>query len=396
MKPRVSPIALLSFLPALIGIMALLTLSRGSAPWDSISAVLVAVCAIGVVTAQTKKLASQQATDAALRITAERAHQREHDPYKASVVDLCDLALPIWRRQLHTAETQLETAVTGLTNNFSTLVQRLDSAANASYHATGLQVDGQSSNEQVSLASVISGSQQKLGMVTQLLHEALDDKRHMLRESQRLVEFTAELKQMAVDVSSIADQTNLLALNAAIEAARAGDAGRGFAVVADEVRKLSTRSGEIGKHITAKIEIITRAIGESSSLIDLAAQRDAVSRKTVEGEIEQVLENFAKTSHTLSSAAETLRTENLAIKTSVNEALVQLQFQDRVSQLLSHLNSSTCAVGTALRSSAETLSPIDVGHITRSIEASYTMQEERETHHGDVPSINSSSDVQFF
>ncbi|WP_414691097.1 methyl-accepting chemotaxis protein, partial [Noviherbaspirillum sp.] len=82
----------------------------------------------------------------------------------------------------------------------------------------------------------------------------------MLDKVRCLEQFVDELKAMADDVKTIAAQTNLLALNAAIEAARAGETGRGFAVVAKEVRNLSTLSGDTGKRIAEKVQVISDAI----------------------------------------------------------------------------------------------------------------------------------------
>jgi methyl-accepting chemotaxis protein len=391
MSPGPSRSAALSYIPAAIGATALLVLGGADAASD-LGAALVLASAYVVAASQAQQRKSELVAMSQLQASHAEQLKQEQEAYATSVVALCDGALPIWQRQLQAASQQLETAVNGLTASFATVVTRLDTATSASFSATGL---GDAAGE-LSLTQVIEHSQARLAVVTELLHAALDDKRRMLSESQRLVGFTAELKQMAIDVSSIADQTNLLALNAAIESARAGEAGRGFAVVADEVRRLSTRSGEIGKGISQKIEVITRTIDESSQQIDLAAKRDEISRCTVDAEIGQVLGRFAATTRALDRAADLLRNENLAIKAAIGDAMVQLQFQDRVSQLLSHLDDSAATVGSALRHSATALTPIDVSQIKRGLEASYTMAEERQLHQGQRADLSQVEDIRFF
>jgi methyl-accepting chemotaxis protein len=373
--------------------LAALLLAQGDSLVTAVgSAGVLAALALSARAQSTARRRAARERSAWLSENIRQARRHEAD-LRASFMELCEQTLPVWQRQLQNATRQIEAAVTALAADFATIVARLDAAGVASLRAAGLD---DAMGTETSLGGVLHQGQQKLKRVSDLLNTAIEEKRHLLTGSRRLVEFTAELRQMAVDVSSIADQTNLLALNAAIEAARAGDAGRGFAVVADEVRKLSTRSGEIGKHITAKIEVITRAIDESSLRMDEAATRDAASRSSVESEIRQVMASFESTMNALSTAASGLREENLAIRDAIHAALVQLQFQDRVSQLIAHVGASVGSVGDEVRSAAHDARPLDVARIGAALATSYTMQEERAAHAGDGNATAAPDEIQFF
>ena len=308
--------------------------------------------------------------------------------HTAEVLLLSDKILPVWIRHVGTARQQLEGAIVHLTQDFAGIVERLHDAVRASYRAAG--IDGGTADDD--LRQVVGKSERRLTMVGEILDTTLADKARMLAESQRLVQFTTELQKMASDVASIADQTNLLALNAAIEAARAGEAGRGFAVVADEVRTLSTRSGEIGKNISQKIDYVNRSIKDSSAMIETAAERDAQARIDCDAQLSGVITDFrnAMSSHTTSGDA--LRTEAEGITRAVSAALEQLQFQDRIDQMLGHVGDSLLrfkgelATGTLPNQSS-------MAQLLDTLERSYTLAEERAPA-GAAPANN--SDITFF
>ncbi len=308
---------------------------------------------------------------AAAEAVQRQALETERETHRAALAALDGGVLPVWHEHLAAARTQMERAVVALTGDFAGIVERLDEAIAASYRASGLGAD---SGEE-GLRQMVQASERRLAIVGDILTTTLNDKDRMLAESQRLVQFTAELQQMAADVASIADQTNLLALNAAIEAARAGDAGRGFAVVADEVRTLSTRSGEIGKNISQKIDFINRGIKESSAMVEQAAERDAQARSGCEAQIDDVIADFKTAMDGLNASSAVLRAESEGIKLAVAAALEQLQFQDRVNQLLTHVGDSLADLRTQLVKPEFVAA--DVAVLRAKLERSFTMDEER-------------------
>lgn len=299
----------------------------------------------------------------AARAEAVRPLAAHVDGYAALTGD----AIPVWARQIESARVQTEHAITALTQAFADIVARLDASA-----AGG----GQASTEHV--AALIRDSEARLTAVTNSLEAALGEKSQMLERIRHLVGFTTELTVMAAEVASIADQTNLLALNAAIEAARAGDAGRGFAVVADEVRKLSTMSGETGKRISNKVTIISDAIRTTADTVEHSAERDARFVGTSHAHIQGVIADFDAVTRELGETAGALRAEQAEISIRIASALVNLQFQDRVGQVLEHVASNMKALG------GQSGLP-DAGQVAQAIEhlaQTYSTQEERENHRG--------------
>lgn len=293
---------------------------------------------------------------------------------------LCQQLLPVWSGQIVLANTHMEEQVKALTASFSHLIQQL-AAAQSAHQNTTSNIDAGTSGGVVAL---FNDSQSKLHSIVSSLSAATEMQNHLLKEIINLSSFTDDLKKMASEVRNIANQTNLVALNAAIEAARAGEAGRAFSVVASEVRKLSGLSGEVGKHISSTVQLVNDAISATIALSQEYTTQNGEMVANSEGLITDVLDKLRLTTDGLSEAATEFRHESTVIRHEVENAMVALQFQDRVSQILSHVTQDIARLGHHISTdeSATDIHKIDVEAWMQVLEGTYTTLEQVSTHHG--------------
>lgn len=308
-----------------------------------------------------------------------------------------DAVLPIWCRHIENSRTQMEEAVADLAGRFSNIVDKLDNALHVS------SMDG--GKGAPSMTEVFTRSASQLGSVVTSMKSAMTSKQAMLAQIKDLERFTRELRDMAEGVASIAAQTNLLALNAAIEAARAGPAGRGFAVVAQEVRNLSSRSAETGRNISNRVGSISSAILAASQAAEQSSEQEDRSMQSAEGMIETVLADFRTMTDALVQSSDLLKQESIGIQGEVGQALVQLQFQDRVSQVMAHVRENMELLPSLLRENRvryaadHVLEPLDPAPLLHELQKTYAMAEEHAVHSGSrhaAPAAAAADEITFF
>lgn len=298
--------------------------------------------------------------------------------------ELCSQVLPIWNRQIETARSQTETSLVDLATCFGDIHQRLDTALGLYRSST----DGMSVSGGGDVMDMLEKGQNDLSAMLSALRAGLRAKEEMLERIHEMARFSGELKAMAGAVSDLANQIKLVSLNAAIEAAWAGEAGRGFAVIADEVRKLSTLSGDTGKQITSRVESVSHAIHGAVEIAERYADQDARAMQDSERLIEGVLNVFRGALDHLTQAATQFQQEGQAVQETVSGVIVSLQFQDRVSQILSHTMDNMARLESVLNENrerdarGEPPALIDVADWLDELTRTYTTLEQLDNHQG--------------
>jgi methyl-accepting chemotaxis protein len=304
---------------------------------------------------------------------------------------------PVWSAHIESSREQMESAIAELSERFAGIVDKLDDAV----HSSSLETDSMDDSDK-GLVAVFARSEQELGAVIATQKSAMASLQAMLDKVQGLDRFIAELQDMASDVARIAQQTNLLALNAAIEAARAGELGRGFAVVAKEFRMLSTQSGETGRRISETVGVISSAILETTRIVQESVQQEDGSLLAAQSSIGSVLTDFKGITDALQRSSSLLKEESIGIKSEIGQSLVQLQFQDRVSQIMNQVKTNIASfpdyLGQQQAQYAQSgeLQPADAEGFLLELKKSYVMADQHVIHSGGKVEKKIDTDISFF
>ena len=303
-----------------------------------------------------------------------------------NVTDLLDNVLPVWNTHVGSVKTKSEEAITQLISSFSSMVSEFDKAG---FGGVANVDQSKSSDATITLLQLCK---KELAPVITSLSKMIESKDDLLKCIRDMAKSTSDMNNMAVEVGQIAAQTNLVALNAAIEAARVGPAGRGFAVVADEVRRLSQSSADTGKRMADRVENISAIMKQAM----IAADRATINDKRVLEVSGAVVGDVLSHVETMGGAAEQMRHHGNIIRNDVENLLVALQFQDRISQILD-------VVMTDINKLQQTVGQIGQEEMPSSeqwlqdLQSTYTMEEEfRNPGDNTQQSTNDNTEITFF
>lgn len=316
----------------------------------------------------------------------------EHESSDGQSAPLSGGVLGIWARQVENARQQTETAITELSENFGDIVSKMDASIATSEresqsHAKKADADGQQA--ELNLSQVIDA-----------LKEMQRTRDALAAEISSIVAYIAELQRMAEDVKMIAFQTNLLSVNAAIEAAHAGEGGKGFAVVAQEVQSLSKASRDMGNKINQRIGAITETLRKIDAQSKSVSAQDARSIRSSEESIRTVLERQRERVGEFATLASSSRAEHNTIRNHIEDALVKLQFQDRVSQILAQISSAMQQADEPGEGADPLLADVERADAEKQrldrMASGYTTEEQRRIHEGLEAETVAPREVDFF
>jgi methyl-accepting chemotaxis protein len=199
--------------------------------------------------------------------------------------------------------------------------------------------------------------------------------------------------------------SRIVALNAKIESVHLGQLGSGFEVVAEQISSQAARSAELTAKVVSLLTELTVSMDAATSELKELAETDRTEAgrgREAAGQtmfkLEQASDRMQQTVSETCKASETLYEQ-------ISRAIVNMQFQDRVSQRLGHVIDSLDAMSRAFECQDTGTSPsasLDERRrqVTEHLATTYTMPSERMAHGEDLAPADaqpdSGGDVELF
>ncbi len=361
-------------------VAAVLALAGAGLAWSGGWAALVGVLAV--------LAAAWLAWHGMVAVGPTQAEIQHEDAGRHGAEVMISQVVPVWSRQMEVTRDAAAEGLNHILESFAEMSGALgsltDNLSNFAVHADPGAVDGAVRRESPALDALTAASQR-----------AFAERDALVAELGHCVTGLVELQQLAKQARELARHTKLVAFNASIEANRQGSRTEGGSQsVANELRMLSTRMGETGDRIDRVVKgLITSAAkarrdGEinDTSPEELRLEIDLSARQALQamlGGMGSSLQSSAE----VEQASRTLRDQ-------LDAAFVHFQFGDRVSQMLSIVGNDMSNFARWVAANPRA-TQTDAAEWLASLEASYTMNEQRATHHGNV-TVDVGSNVDFF
>ncbi|TAN66791.1 MAG: hypothetical protein EPN17_13130 [Methylobacter sp.] len=233
---------------------------------------------------------------------------------------------PILSQHVMASREHTEQEIISLTSRFSGMVndlkQIVDSADNT--------LNGQHDH----LESITNTTRDLLQPVLESLRRIHQVEHGVMGEIQKLSGYMSGLNATAAEVHNLAGQINRLAN----EASSVGE--QGFAVVAGNARKLADDALQIDQRLTNNATDIIAAVNATVTVSESAGQVDDSTLFQAETNINQTLSQLRLALIHYRDDIEALRNNAEQIRGEINNVLVALQFQDRVSQILTQVENN--------------------------------------------------------
>lgn len=225
--------------------------------------------------------------------------------------------------------TEVATAITQMAKGAQDQAQRTDESSKLVNHVmtSAVEMEKKATYINKTAENGLESSNNGLKMVKHLVTNmnGIKDSAGLTAKSINVLTQRAEEIGRTLNViTDIASQTNLLALNAAIEAARAGDAGRGFAVVAEEIRKLAEDSRRSAVEIEKIISDVQKDTHSASKAIETmeTSVREG-NQSTVEAE--RIFQEIAKSSEDTFSFSKEILEATASQKGSIDSVVKNIE-----------------------------------------------------------------------
>ncbi len=296
--------------------------------------------------------------------------------------------VPIWARQMEVTREAANEGVAKLLETFAGFSSAIGELEQGLGSLTSSATPG-------AVDEAVNAQMPALDKLLEPSRRAFSERDETIAVLARCGETMAELGKLAKQSREIARHTRLVALNASIEAQRGhnGPAG-GSQSVAGEVRMLADRMAATGEAIDRLVGSVAHEMEQARRRGELHDTSPTELQLELELKAREALQALLGALGTSLGGSSAVRALSSQLREQVDNAFIHFQFGDRLSQMLAIVaNDMNNFVTWVDANPLATQS--DAAQWLQALEASYTMDEQRAHHHGNVH-IERESEVEFF
>lgn len=238
--------------------------------------------------------------------------------------------LNVLERQLTEVAEDVESSVTGICQGFRGMANKAKEAVETAGSSMGVSETGEDSTLIAEMHSVLE-------QIVQSNSESCEYSKAVSDRLNNLEERLGGIERTLKDIEDLASRAKLVALNGQVEAARWGESGAAFRVVAQETKELSLRAADASGSIRELVGKLSNEIKETSSELNERSKHVTERFSSTKSQALELLQGIARKhqqmTESLSNAAEIGR----ELRNEIAQAVMSLQFQDRVSQRIAHV-----------------------------------------------------------
>ncbi len=320
-------------------------------------------------------------TNKASRPTAHAAGRHGSEVMVSEVV-------PVWSRQMEVTGAATTEGLGNILNVFSNMSDSLhtltQNLASFEVKAEAGAVD-QSVRREAPALDALTGASAR----------AFTERDAAVAELTRCADALGELQQLAKQAREIARHTRLVAFNASIEANRSRTGTEGGAqAVAVELRSLATRMSETGDQVERVVLGLLGSIRKVRRQSEVCDTTPEELRLEIDLRAREALAAMLGAMGASLQGSDAVQQASQQLREQLDEVFVQFQFGDRVSQMLNIVANDMSNFARWVQENPRATQS-DAAEWLAALEASYTMDEQRSIHHGNVH-VDKTAAVEFF
>ncbi len=293
---------------------------------------------------------------------------------------------PILSQHVMDSREHTEQEIISLTGRFAGIVSELQQIVDSADNTLG--------GQHYHLDSVVNTSRDFLQPVVELLRRIHLVEHNVMGELQKLSAHLGGLDGIAGEVGELTAKIKLLALSAAQQTPLTEEQNQGFAA---DAGKLADDFLQIDRQLRGKVNDIAKEVNIIEKMSESSVQVDDSTLFQAEANINQTLSHLGLALTHYRDDVATLRNNAEQIRSEISNVLVALQFQDRVSQILTQVENNLLNMQKTIekiqqQGSSRDSNMLQVDEAVEHIEESYKSVSSRPNHAQD----SSDDDLTFF